>query len=517
MAINPVEFYSAEIIQRKLEEYCSPIPRTHSSRAVDDIVHCTARYWVGFGEALVHSGAPNPFVSVNKSHEGFFWILGQGLDFFRAVWDDDFTLFNIDIEYFNLDNPGYAYIDPIRSMGLVETVWRRLMRILHWGYGIQPLVFQTGNGVQLTFCVPRNGHADTLLQQAGQLEWSVEAKYRYRLSDNRPTGLPVSQGLSFDGVGRLVEFLYHKTVFELRAEGFHFPITIGDVAPPVPGIREGINFDCSLYFDPLYMRDTRSPFSTHQKHRVYRQKVGEEIASSVPIQVSIPRLVRDSWGRFYETDFDTVIGRHAHSGDGGLRRHFAAATELAWETDCRIPVYEWELLDLVSDYLHSELRIFHEEFDREQHEPWWDGHTWYNEINWYDEVPPCVADCLTAGDGHRLLNPTWIRHITRTLLAHGFSAKQVAGILSMKYANCEEWDLYDQSTRANGWVRSFAGQIFTMLDPLEDFNCPGAFDAGLCTRSGPCHNLNNERLTLERRRQDWFDQAQQLCLEREQS
>ncbi len=509
MATNQVDYYREEIIQRKLEEYCSSWPRHFSGSAADDIVRCSSEYWVGYGESLTWDGREEPFASVQKSHEGFNWLMSKGLDFFRAVWDEEVSIFNIDIEYFNLDNPAYAYVNPRRSMMLVETVWKQLLKILDWGYGIKPLVFQTGNGVQMTFAVVRNSHEDILLQTIGCIEGSVESKYRDTHSGVRPWGLPISQGLSFDGIGRIVEMLYHKLVYELRVSGWDFPMHVGDIsAIHSTGMREGINFDCSLYFDPLFMRDTRAPFSTHQKHKVYRNKVGEDVANSVPIQIAIPRYVRDWDGNFFEIDFDTVMGRGEYPGDDGIRRHYDAAVNLAYDCNCRIPVYDFEVRNLLEEYFSSVLSVFHNEFDSVYHEPYWKGYTWYSSIDWYSIVPPCVAEPLTNASSDKLLNPAYIQLITRVLMAKGFHPKHIAGILSMKYVAFGGWDKYDQSTRANGWVRSYAGQILCLIDSLDELNCVSVQENGMCNCSGgPCHNLSDYRNDLENIRQNWFHRS----------
>lgn len=515
MAMNQVDYYRHEIIQRKLEEYCSPVPPQWMGAPAEDIVHGSAKYWVGFGEALLWEGRAEPFCTVNKSEPGFYWMLEKGLDFFRSVWDSEFSLVNIDIEYYNIGEGGHAYVHPRRALGFCEPVWRRVVRILSWGFGITPLVFQTGNGVQVTFCVPRDSYADRLLQGIATLEWSLEAKYRYRLSANRPRGVPVSQGLAFEGIGRIVEYLYHKAVFELSAEGHSFPVHVGDVNPGAPfGRAEAVNFDCSLYFDPLFMRDTRAPFSTHQKHKAWPKKVGEWVSRTVPIQISIPRLVRDWHGNFFEIDFDTAVGREEHPGDHGVRRHYDAAIELAHQCDCRVPIYDWQVVPLIEEYLASPLRIFHEWFDAVDHEPWWERDTWYRHIDWHAIAPPCVADPLAAGDSARLLNPTYIRHITRALMGAGFDPKHIAGILAMKYSDFGGWDKYDHATRANGWVRTYAGQALTLLDPLADMDCSSCQSLGLCTVQGPCMGLAGLRDALDSMRRDWFHHAQITAADR---
>ncbi len=442
-------------------------------------------------------------------------MLEKGLDFFRSVWDSEFSLVNIDIEYYNLDEGGHCYVHPRRDLAFCEPVWRRVVRILDWGFGITPMVFQTGNGVQVTFALPRDSYADRLLQGAAQIEWTLEAKYRYRLSANRPRGVPVSQGLSFEGIGRLVEYLFHKTVFELRAEGFHFPVFVGDVNPgPWRGMREAVNFDCSLYFDPLFMRDTRAPFSTHQKHKAWPDKVGHWVSRHIPVQISIPRLVRDHEGRFFEIDFDTVVGRGEHAGDHGLRRHFDAAAALAPDCMCRIPVYEWQVVPLLEEYFASPLRIFHESFDAVGHEPYWERDTWYRHVDWHAVAPPCVADPMIGGRSAELLNPTYLRHITRVLMGAGFDPKHIAGILAMKYADFGGWDKYDHSTRANGWVRTYAGQVLCRLDPLDDLTCESCQALGLCTAHGPCRGLEGYRNDLDDLAGEWFHRARLAAMDR---
>jgi len=494
MSLNQVEYYFQPIIQRKLEEYCSPLYPGYGHHVLDDIVRASAQYFVGYGEALIWEGRDRPFASVRKSKEGFLWILSKGLDFFRSVWDSQFTVFNIDIEYYNHDLPATSYIYPRYALSIVEPVMKKTVEVLS-RYNIIPIVIQTGNGVQCSFAIPQLGAADSELQYIGDLEWTVEAKYKNTQSSNRPFGVPIHQGISFDGVGRIVEYLYHKVLRELQAEGFNFPVSIGDInVLSYNGAAEGINFDLSLYFDPIFMRDIRAPFSTHQKHKVQWQKLGQDVAEAVPVQIAIPRLVRDKYDNWFEVDFDTVVGKFEFPGDEGIRRHFDNATELAHTAVCRIPIYDRELLPLLREYRHSLLGKFHQEFDSVHHEAYWRGITSYDFIN-YEDLPPCVGFWLKNIGGH-LLNPTIIQHITRTLMACGFHPKYISGILASKYYKMGGWKRYDQAKRANGWVRVYAGQIVTGLDSLLDFNCVSAKERGLCIPKSPCYNLLDYRNAL---------------------
>ncbi len=464
--LTAAEFYQDPEVQERIAEYCGGSAREPEL--------CTAEYIVGYGESLQGIPAPEPYVSTPP--QGFHDILKQGLDIFRSVWDKTHILGVLDIEYFNLDYPGEVYFDQIKTFRKLEPVYGSIREIFR-GYGIEPLTIMTGQGYHFSFQIKSGTKAALMLEDVGNLTGSLEEKYRGKLSKrHRPVSL--RYGRAYDGMGRVMEHLVHRIIRE-TADLTNLPLVITDVAiGSHQHGREGISLDLSCFGDPVYMRDCRCAFSTHQKHKVQRWKVGDAIADGTPVQIAIPRK---------NLALDETIS---------LRRHFRDAAEYAGTVHCLIPDFTVNFKNLINDYLASDLYGFHRWFDSEQAHPrekW--GET-YDRMN-YRDLPPCVRHPLEApNDG--LLKPTNLQTLTRCLLALGWHPRHIAGLITSRWIEgpdwpADQWKHFDAESRATFYVRTFTGLLAVGLDDLRDHNCVSHQEKGYCVEPFCGYNLADYR------------------------
>ena len=184
-----------------------------------------------------------------------------------------------------------------------------------------------------------------------------------------------------------------------------------------------------------------------------------------------------------------------------IRENMELAAEYAARVSGEIPVEldGWE--KLMEDYLNSDLAKFHKEFDSVAHDPWTEWHRTYRAFR-YEWLPPCVKHVLN-NPNPELLKPTQIQLVTRVLMSLGWHPKHIAGYIRSVYESDHGWEnmwyKYDAATRANWWVRVYAGMIATGLDEAVDLNCVSHKERGFCVANSCNHNLACFRKSLQKR------------------
>lgn len=462
--LNQVEYYANPHVRHRIIEYCGG----HS----DDIHSFTAEYLVGYGEYLTWKG--NEEAVISSPNEGFDWILKKGLDVFRSLWDKRALLAVLDIEYVNHDYPGEVYIHPERVFTRLEPIYRKIMAV-YQRYGMHPLVLTTGQGYHFVFRVRRDSPGYDQLGEVGHLNESLSTKYGIS-SGRRHRYVSYDYGLAYDGLGRVMEHFVYELIREC-ATVTDLPLVCTDVAVgPGQNGREAVSLDLSAFGDPVYMRDIRCAFSTHQKHKVQVYKVGEDIAKSIPVQITIPRTI-------------LTIEQLLH-----MRRHFRDTADYAAGLSCRIPIYSEEFATLIGEYRAGKLYEFHQSFDSRVFTCRDDYCNLIHQLD-LNALPPCVRHCLEQPNPH-LLRPTNLQSLVRVLTSWGWHPRDIAGLVWSKYENPgyhwdEDWTRYDAASRANFYVRMFAGMLATGLDQKKDFNCISQQEKGYCWQPWCGYNLGH--------------------------
>jgi hypothetical protein len=182
------------------------------------------------------------------------------------------------------------------------------------------------------------------------------------------------------------------------------------------------------------------------------------------------------------------------SGQRGLRqaarsarRRPALIPDVSAGVDCVLDAYE-----------SSRLADFHRRFYATPIGPPGQFDAFAGSRQWRT-LPDCVVSPL-LDPNDRLLQPAVLQHITRALMAEGFSPRAIADIVQSRYAADfnwgTRWSSLDARTRAEFDVRVFAGLLATGLDRGVDFNCRSAQEKELCpgTPCGSDLRANRQRL-----------------------
>jgi hypothetical protein len=470
MLLTPKQYYEHHAVQQRLAEYCG-------GQTVDP-ESFTTEYLSGISETLKYDRySEDHFYSTPRS--SFFWLLSEGVDLFRAVWDRTATLGVLDMEYFNLAYPAEAYFNPDDAFGAIEPVYRRILKIFE-AYGIHPFALMTGQGYHFTFKVDFTSPVHEKLVNLGKLGKTLTGKYAAP-GGRRTRPVPLEAGLAFDGMGRILEYFAHLVLRDLRRGYGGIPVVCTDVS--VGKTREAIALDLSMYADPLYTRDIRCPFSLYQKHKVFQEKFGTRVAQEIPVLVTLPRPPALS--------LPSCLS---------LRTDLEKCQKFAEEVTTGIPESSQGLDKLIKSYRASKLYRFHKYFDAEEHD---DPEIWHHTYDRFDPavLPPCVAYCLQYPNDN-LLKPTNIQTLTRVLVKLGWHPSHIAGLVRSKlerdYGWGAQWNRYDASSRASFYVRLFAGLIATGLDSEVDLNCISHREKGYCLGGACYRNLADYRLNVKK-------------------
>jgi hypothetical protein len=399
--------------------------------------------------------SPRPVTSLEQ-------CLSEGLDIGRSLWDRQALIAHLDIEYVNFDEPGRSWQYPVETFEVQQLVVRAVEELLT-GFGITFLHLLSGRGHHFLWSIRKDSEAFGLLAKIGHVPEPLAACYQQPRPPNGEIVEP-ELGSAYSGLGMLMEYVAQYVV---NAVSEVTPIPVELTAVKVPnhaGGHEAISIDISEYADPLYTRGTRVPFSIYLKPLQQRFLLSRDLMNGMPPLFVIPLF-----------EMDVRQGLLA-------MRDIGAVLDLARRASVRIPDSSDATNHLLDAYAASPLARFHESFySCEQSEP----------ENWpqsYDAVPlndfpPCISMILQQPN-ERLLKPEGIRQVVRVLLANHWHPRDIAGLIRSKYERNfgwgHMWYRYNACSRADFYVRIFAGMIWTGRDGLLDFSCDSTKENGEC-------------------------------------
>ncbi|MEW5897404.1 MAG: hypothetical protein AB1668_06940 [Nanoarchaeota archaeon] len=467
--ITAEEYYREGPVQRRLAEFCGGIPEN------TDTFLC--KHLASYGvRNLGANGKPH---QAHHNHE-FHQILANGLDIFRSSWSRNASFFFLDVEYFNLDYKGEIYLHAHEELKRLEPVYRLIRSVLD-SYGLEYITTLTGQGYHFVSLIPESDPEHRILEEIGKVEDTLAGKYNAG-NNFLNERVELSKGRAYEGIGRLLEFVFQRIVSEASGHT-DLPIVMSDLAVGRgKNGHEGISIDLTMYGDPINKRSFRIPFSTHQKHKVQRYLVSESISAGTPVQISLPRLTYRNGDRI-EMDLETLLQ---------ARRHFRRSAELAGGISTQIPFIGRGLERLISDYRSSPLFQFHREFDEVEHDSPEVWHRTYDQFPGTEKLPPCIGIPVSQPKPE-LLKPTNIQTLVRYMIRKGWHPKHIAGWLRSRYERDYGWgDIWhklDAATKANFWVRVYAGLIKTGADQMVDFNCVSHQEKKYCPQPWCGFNL----------------------------
>jgi len=151
---------------------------------------------------------------------------------------------------------------------------------------------------------------------------------------------------------------------------------------------------------------------------------------------------------------------------------------------------------LINSYKHSQLIKFHKYYDQEYSHPPEEWPRSYDHFK-IDALPACAAHALLYPNDN-LLKPTNIQLLTRVLTKMNWHPKHIAGLIRSRYERNynwgDFWNKYDACTRAQFYVRLFAGLIADHIDNEQDLNCISHQEKGYCVRPWCGFNLKNYKI-----------------------
>jgi hypothetical protein len=414
------------------------------------------------------------------------------LDIGRSLWDRESLIAHLDIEYVNFDLPAEPYLEPARCLDIQRPVVHAIQEVL-LGHGIAPLHLLSGRGHHFVWQINCRSPAFESLAAIGRLPETLEADYsQSHTSANERVDLRL--GAAFAGIGLVMEHVAHR-VLDLSVKQCELPVMLTAVeAGPNGRGREVVSIDLSEYGDPLHTRGIRVPFSTYLKPHQQRWMLGDVVEELPPLFMIPLHEMDDRQGLLAMRDVGQVM-------------------EIARRGSVQIPDQSHATERLVAAYAASRLARWHDYFYSDEHDL---CHAWPRT---YDRtpltpLPPC-ARVILERPNELLLKPAGIQHLVRILLAEGWHPRHIAGLIRSKYERDfgwrDKWYRYDAATRADFYVRLFAGLFATGRDDLVDLNCRSCQEKRYCP-SGSCNdNLLRFRDLLLTRRDNgesrFFDNA----------
>lgn len=415
------------------------------------------------------------------------FFLSHGLDVSRSLWDRNWLIAHLDIEYVNFDFPAEPYLDPHRAFFLQRPAELAIEQIL-MEQAIAPLHVLSGRGHHFVWHINRDSAAFGKLSHIGRLPEHLERRYSERLP---PVNMPVEPdlGAAFSGLALVMEYLALRVRDQAQKDST-LPVELSavEVVPQQRG-REMISLDITEYGDLLNTRLIRVPFSVYLKPWQKGGILNDELWDKIPSMVSVP---------LFEMDLQEGIET--------MRDH-KKAIELASRASTQIPDNSKQMLNLINAYERSDIAKFHDWYyslKQEQPENW--PHTY--DLFPVESLPPCIRFIL-ENPNDLLLKPAGIRQVVRVLLSLGWHPIHIAGLVRSKYERNygwgREWYFYDASTRADFYTRVFTALIKTGRDKLAHFNCSSIKKMQFCFnpdnnctlekhRSSLLERVKNERL-----------------------
>jgi hypothetical protein len=379
----------------------------------------------------------------------------------RSLWDREFLIADLDIEYVNFDFPAEPFLEPERAFFLQEPV-RLAAETIFADLNLKPLHLVSGRGHHFIWQISRKSLAFERLVTIGGPFYD-RSNWHKTIAPTAQIQVDADLASAYCGLGLLMEFLAHQIKSKVGSSSqIPVEITAIEVGPGERG-REMVSLDISEYGDPLYMRTVRAPFSRYLKPIQQRSSLGVEIVEKLPPIFEIPAI-----GNLSETL--------------ATMRDIKGVIALANATSVRIPDRSAASRDLINRYQSSSLARFHELFCSAQ-PPTHKKLPAHGDQAPFVHLPPCIRYILEHPND-LLLKPAGVRRLTIAMLGLGWHPSQIAHLIYAKFKEDHHWnDIfsgYDPKFRADFYARLFAGLLWLKLDSAIDFSCWCSQKQGWC-------------------------------------
>ena len=447
--------------RRSVAEYGNDLAAVVADYYGDSSVRARIVEFLG-GRTL--NGATAAYINANDASKSYHLVpldpseLGRCLDeqkeISRSLWDREYLLVHLDVEYVNFDHP----TDPYQKFHetfelqrpLIDTILAALRR-----FGIAPRHILTGRGHHFVWQVRLTSKACSRLAALGKVPFSLQSKYDQPLA---PRGERISRwwARAFSGIGMVLEYFANE-VLRSSVGACALPVSLTAVETTARwGRRETISLDLSEYADPLHTRSIRVPYTVYYKPQQQQSLLEHEALETMPTLFLVP-----------------MHSMNQHEAALVMRDATQVKT-LARTASALIPEQSAGTLKLIDDYCSSPLAGVHEWFYSQEHdlpEVWPETY----DATSLEALPPSARKILREPND-LLLKPSSMRYLVRLLLALGWHPRHIAGLIRSKFERDHgwgyEWFYYDAASRADFYCRVFTGLLVTGLDDLSEFSCP---------------------------------------------
>ncbi|MGZ5503633.1 MAG: hypothetical protein ACXWGY_03135 [Chthoniobacterales bacterium] len=457
--MTPVEYYADPNVRTRISEFLG-------GRGLND---ATCRY-------LACGEGPGFKFSDRRALADLPNLFANGTDIERSLLDSRSLIADLDIEYVNFDHPAEAYLQPARIFELQRPVQETVERLLK-EYGIRPLHFLTGRGHHFVWSIRQDSALFARLTSLGRAPPSLWRHYAQEKVNRELGG-------AFAGLGMMMEFLAGRVKWQAAPRSkIPVELTAIEVGPSDHG-REMISIDISEYGDPLDARILRTPFSVYLKPWHRPGAIPDHLLDQIKPLFCLP---------LQELTMKETLP---------AMRDAEAMVALAARAKCEIPDASEACENLLDDYETSALKKFHDRFYAQDHLPPEDWPQTYDRVPL--ELMPACCRLIFEQPNDLLLRPACILRAVRVLLALGWHPRHIAGFITSKYERDFHWTQFeacDPATRADFYVRVFAGLFATGGDDMIDFNCASAREEGICFFNNCNDNLLRFRASALARRE----------------
>ena len=461
-----VEYYRDPHVRARIIEYCGGA----AGRPISAVYLATT-----------HPGE-QPFVALDHAPrhgpDQLDALLASGSDIARSMWDRESLLLHFDFDYINVDNPAEVHTHPADVFYKIEPAYRAAQHVFA-RHGLVLLPVVTGRGYHFTGLIPLA--SPVVDQLAGLLphppRWMRSVGERH--TECATPEINSRYARAWVGTGMLAEFLAHQILRRARPRS-PIPIVLNNTVVGTGEVgRECLSIDLTYAGDPMDIRHMRVAFGAYQKHR-FRPDVSGAAASHPPL-IAVLR------------GGESIEHMLSHRSD---LRH---AARLARTTSATPPDTSAGVERVLEAYQGSRLAAFHQAYGSASpasRRATGDGP---RAVVPRRVLPACVTRAIEAPND-LLLQPSFIQHVTRVLMAEGLPPRDIAALIQARYDADhgwgQRWSWMDSESRALFDVRVFSGLLISGADEAIDLNCRSTQEKGLCP-GGECgRDLRTTRAQL---------------------
>jgi len=423
-------------------------PTDYYHSVFSKLFHCFrySDYFIASGRELLSEGADPAFpalaVPVSRLKE---MTAERGLQIHLPIIGTraQSVLMPLDFELFLADENHRLYTDRQSQRDLFYEILpvSRFMEDFFRSRGIPYLLDYTPSGGHILFQTLMGHRAAAELVRIGWLEEDLKRACDYRDPNDirRKNGITREAARVFSALGKLTEYVSLKAMeaFKTNEAVGRLPVVISDA------LDRCINLDNTWNEGSPFMRSIRSPFSLHKKNS---EKY--DILEHGPL-VDVIGTVFDGKTADEVPDIDHILD---------CMWSLEKAADHARRFSGHIPCSNGSLIDLVHEYLASDLYRFHREFEDREDIP---RGVAVQTARAESRVPEWAVRILDHPNPAALQPGNLIGLVYDFLIRAHWPPRHIANILRDLYQDpahgwSQDFFLYPAEEKANFWARTYS-------------------------------------------------------------